>query len=65
VLAAARALAEAGASIWVGAAIDWSAEAGPDLAALARGVRAWTVDWGHFLDAVRGSAGDVAPTSAQ
>jgi hypothetical protein len=63
VLAAARALAEAQASVWVGAAVDWSADG--DLAALARGVRAWAVDWERFLDAVRGSAGDVAPTSAQ
>lgn len=65
VLAAARALAEAGASVWAGAAIDWSAEtAGSELAALLAGVAPWTVDWERFLDAVRGSAGDVAPTSA-
>jgi hypothetical protein len=63
VLAGTRALAEAGASVWAGAAIDWSADG--DLADFARGVRAWAVDWERFLDAVRGSAGDVAPTSAQ
>jgi hypothetical protein len=63
VVAAARALAEAGASVWAGAAVDWSAEA--SLAELAAGVREWTVDWERFLEAVRGSAGDVAPTSAQ
>lgn len=65
VLTAARTLAETGASVWVGATIDWSAEAGGSaLAALARGAGAWIVDWERFLDAVRGSAGDVAPTSA-
>lgn len=66
VLGAARALADAGASVWAGAAIDWSAETdGADLAELAAGARPWIVDWERFLDAVRGSAGDVAPTSAQ
>jgi hypothetical protein len=65
VLAAARGLAEAGASVWAGAAIDWSADvAGSSLGALAAGAGAWMVDWERFLDAVRGSAGDVAPTSA-
>jgi hypothetical protein len=66
VLAAARTLAEAGASVWAGAAIDWSAEAtGSGLGALAHGIREWAVEWERFLEAVRGSAGDVAPTSAQ
>ncbi len=65
VLSAARALAQAGASVWAGAAVDWSAEsASAGLAALAAGAGPWFVGWETFLDAVRGSAGDVAPTSA-
>ena len=66
VLAAVRGLADGGASVWLGAAVDWSAAAdGSQLGALAHGIREWAVDWECFLDAVRGSAGDVAPTSAQ
>lgn len=65
VLAAARALAETGASVWAGAAIDWSADAdGSALAALLAGAGSWLADWEGFLEAVRGSAGDDAPTSA-
>jgi hypothetical protein len=65
VLAAVRALADAGASVWAGAAIDWSSEiAGSSLAALLAGAGTWLVDWERFVQAVRGSAGDVAPTSA-
>ncbi len=66
VLGAARTLAEAGASVWVGAAVDWSAHAaGHALAALAAQARPWFVDWHTFLEAVRASAGDGAPTSAR
>jgi hypothetical protein len=65
VLDAVRALAEADASVWAGAAIDWSREAaGSSLPALLAGADAWIADWEAFLEAVRGSAGDVAPTSA-
>ena len=60
VLAAARALDEAGAALWVGAAFDWSAAAG-DPAAIdaARALAAWSTPWEDFLDAVRTSATDV------
>jgi hypothetical protein len=58
VLTAARTLAEAGASVWAGAAIDWSREtAGSGLATLLREVRPWVMGWETFLDAVRRSRG--------
>lgn len=54
---AVRGLAEAGAALWIGVAIDWSAEVdAPDAAALAREIAGWSTDWERFLTAVRASA---------
>jgi hypothetical protein len=49
VLAAIRALAEADASVWAGAAIDWSAS---DARALLSGAAPWLTDWDAFLAAI-------------